>query len=276
MPQLRRTGDDSEGAESNERRGVKHRIFPVHYAPGKKLFHVIVQLSDSPGSYSLILDRIRARVNLIGTSTYTLSDGTAVFSGFAEGLSGSETGEEIRKLILESKGAIDAEVRGGKDGLLVDTFHTGFTVDGDDYVLLRSMGMSHMFDRVSRMLGSGGEALIYEEGRAMGQWNAENLAKRIGIGLVKAQIGVLSRILSAQGLGEIEGDLGPSDGAFTMTVQGCFECSGGGSPRTGCSFMRGYFAGAAEAIFGEKFKSEEPKCVFRGARQCQFRLSPSS
>ena len=255
-------------------RGVRHRIFPVHYRPKKKLFHVIVELSDAPGSYSLVLDALRPKLNLIGTSTYTLDDGTAVFSGFTEALSEDVTPDLIKKLVLGSKGAFDAVVKEGRDGLLIDTFHVGFNVDGDDHLLLRSRGLGQMFDKVSSMLGSGGDALLYEEGLAMGHWNAEHIIGRIGAAMVKAQVGALSRTLSAQGFGDVEGDIGPNDGEFIMTVRDCFECTGDGVKRKGCNFMRGYFVGSAQAIFGKKYGCEEPKCVLRGAKSCEFRLSP--
>ena len=258
-----------------ETRRVKHRLFPVHFAPGKRLFHVIVRLSDAPGSFSLILNRLRLKLNLIGTSTYSLSDGTAIFSGFAEALSPGETAEGIRKLALGSKGAIEAEVKEGRDGLLIDTFHIGFEVDGDDFVLMRSRGVGQMFDRVSGMLGSGGDALLYEEGLAMGKWNAETLIKKIGVRRAKAQAGALGKSLSAQGLGEIEGDVGPSGGTFNMKVNGCFECAGEGTRRKGCHFMRGYFSGSAEALYGKRFEVEEPRCVLRGAKYCEFQVSPA-
>jgi predicted hydrocarbon binding protein len=255
-------------------RGVRHRVFPVHYRPKEKLFHVIVKLSDAPGSYSIILDILRPKLNLVGTSTYTLDDGTAIFSGFAEALSKDTTSEEIKKMILGSKGALDAVVKEGKGGLLIDTFHVGFNVDGDDYLLLRSQGLDQMFDRVSSMLGSGGDALLFEQGLSMGHWNAENLIKRIGIDVVRAQVGALSRSLSAQGFGDVEGDVGPEDGDFVMTVGDCFECSGEESRRKACNFMRGYFVGSAQAIFGKKYRCEESKCVLKGAKSCEFKLSP--
>jgi predicted hydrocarbon binding protein len=268
------TAKSADAGRPSVARGVRHRVFPVHYGPKQKLFHVIVKLSDAPGSYSLILDTLRPKLNLIGTSTYTLNDGTAIFSGFAEALSKDLTSDEVKRLILGSRGAFDAVVKEGKEGLLIDTFHMGFNVDGDDYLLLRSAGLGQMFDRVSSILGSGGDALLYEEGLSMGHWNAENLIKKIGIDVVKAQVGALSRTLSAQGFGDIDGDVGPDDGAFVMTVKDCFECSDSESRRKGCNFMRGYFVGSAQDIFGKKYRCEESKCVLRGAKLCEFALSP--
>jgi predicted hydrocarbon binding protein len=252
----------------------KHRVFPVHYDPGKKLFHVVVKLSDAPGSYRSVLDLLSSRVNLIGTSTYTLSDGTAMFSGFAEALSPKETAERIKKLILGSKVAIEAEVHEGSQGLLIDTFHNGFVVDTEAYVLLRKGDLAHMFDRVSRILGSGGDTLLYEEGRAMSHWNVESLAKKFGIKRFREEGNVLYRFMSAQGWGEVNGKPGPEKGEFTMTVKDCFECSGEGAPRRECSFMRGYFAGSANAIYGREFEVRETKCGFKGEKFCEFRITP--
>ena len=252
----------------------KKKIFPVHFAPGKKLFHVVVTLSDAPGSYSSILDLVRTRVNLIGTSTYTRSDGTAVFSGFAEALSPKATGKELEKLIMSSKAAISATVYEGKDGILVDTFHTGFVVGDEEYILMRKEGLVHVFDRVSKMLGSGGDALLFEEGIAMGSRNAEKMINTVGAERVRAQVGILNRFLAAQGWGIIEAKEGPGAGGFTVRVVDCFECSPGGSSRRGCNFMRGYLAGGAKATFGRDYESSETKCVLKGADACEFRLTP--
>jgi predicted hydrocarbon binding protein len=254
-------------------KGEKHRIFPVHYDPGKKLFQVIVKLSDAPGSYSSVLDLIRTKVNLIGTTTYTLSDGTAIFSGFAEALSPQETAKGIRELILQSNAAIDADVREGTDGLLIDTFHTGFAVDTAEYMLLVREGLAHVFNHVSRLLGSGGEALLFDEGLTMGLWNAETLVKRFGSERTKNQSAALTNFMTAQGWGETEGKLGPKKGELVVAVADCFECSMKGSPRKGCNFMRGYFAGAAKAIFGHNYESTETKCCLKGAKTCEFLLT---
>jgi len=253
----------------------KKKIFPVHYAPGKKLFHVVVTLSDAPGSYSSILDLVRTKVNLIGTTTYTRSDGTAVFSGFSEALSPRLTGRELEKLIMSSKAAISAQVYEGKDGLLVDTFHTGFVVGDEEYILMRRDGLVHVFERVSNMLGSGGDSLLFEEGVAMGLRNAEMMSRAVGAEKVRAQTGVLNRFLAAQGWGVLHAKEGPGKGAFTVRVDDCFECSSGGSSRRGCNFMRGYLVGGAKATFGVDYDSKETKCVLKGADGCEFQLKPS-
>ena len=261
------------GGNHFEAKGGRHRLFPYYYAPGKKLFHVVVELSDAPGSFSSVLSLLRTKLNLIGTSTYSLSDGTAVFSGFAEAVSPGMTGQGIEKLVKGSRAAMEAVVREGRDGVLIDTYHTGLTVDGESFVLLRSRSLRHMFDRVSKMLGSGGDALLYEEGAAMGRSAVEAIQDRLEKRLARSQAGVLHRVMSAEGFGEITAEEGPAEGGFALSVRDCFECSKG-APRTGCNFMRGYFVGAAEAVFQRKFEGVETRCVLKGADRCEFRLAP--
>ncbi len=256
--------------------GTKKRIFPVHYAPGKALFHIIVKLSDAPGSYSSVLDLLRSKVNLIGTSTYTHSDGTAMFSGFAEGISPHTTAKGLEDLIMESKAAMSADVREGKEGLLVDTYHTGFVVGSDEYILMRREGLVRVFERVSKMLGTGGDTILYEEGKAMGMRNAEIMAETIGLERVRAQISVLNRFLAAQGWGVLEGEEDLGKGGYTVTVTDCFECSESTASLKRCSFMRGYLAGAAFASYGNDYSSEETSCRLRGAKSCVFRLTPQA
>jgi len=252
--------------------GAKKRIFPVHYAPGKKLFHIVVKLSDAPGSYSSILNLLGTKVNLIGTSTYSMKDGTAVFSGFSEALSPDLTAKELTSLIMASRAAISAEAFEGEDGVLVDTYHTGYLVGEDEHILMRRDGLIHMFDQVSYMLGSGGDVLLYEEGRALGVRNGETMVKSLGAERVRSQAIPLSRLLAAKGFGTLEYKPGPGKNAFTILVHDCFECAESRSHRKGCNFLRGYLAGDASASFGREYEAEETRCVLKKGSICEFHL----
>jgi predicted hydrocarbon binding protein len=253
---------------------TKRRVFPIYYAPGKKLFHIIVKLSDAPGSYSAILNLLGPKVNLVGTTTYSLSDGTAIFSGYSESLSAKESAQQIKKLIMSSKAAIDAQVVEGNDGLLIDTFHTGIDVGGDEFMLLRRHAVSLMFGHVARMLGSGGEALLYEEGYSLGKLNAESMVKVLGPERVRSNSVELSHFLTAQGYGSLSMEKGPTQGSFTLKLEDCFECSARASSRKGCDFMRGYFVGAIETSFEGKMEGKEVKCALKGASSCEFLVTP--
>ena len=254
---------------------IKKQIFPIYFAPGKKLFHIVVKLSDAPGSFSSILDLVSKKVNFIGTNTYSLGDGTAMFSGFSEALSPKLTAKDLRDLILESRAAVDAEVFEGKDGLLVDTFHSGLAVGGDSYVMLRREGLDHMFNEITRLLGSGGDTLLFEEGMAFGRKNAQLMVTYVGLDKVRAQAGTLNRFLVAQGWGVFEGVGNPQKEPIRVVVNDCFECATAKGPRRGCNFLRGYLAGAAGVAFEGDVASEETKCTLRGGKACEFVLKVS-
>ena len=255
---------------------TRRRIFPIHFAPGKKLFHVVVRLSDAPGSYSAILNLLGPKVNLIGTTTYSLSDGTAIFSGLSESLSPRETSSSLSRLIMSSKAAIEASVFEGHDGLLVDTFHTGVEVGGDEFMLVRRLGASLMFDHVAKLLGSGGETLLYEEGRSLSLLNAENMIKLVGIERVRTSSAELSHFLTAQGWGSLDvvGNLG--DGSLSIKLSDCFECSAKVTYRKGCNFMRGYFAGSMEASMGGNVEAKEVRCSMKGNSSCEFNVTTTA
>ena len=250
--------------------GGKVRLFMLQYAPGKKLFQMIVKLSDAPGSYRSILDLLSSRVNLVGTSTYSLEDGTAIFSGVSEALSKKETAEGLKALILSSKAAMDAEVREGRDGLLVDTFHSGPEIRGESYMLFSREGHRHMFTQIVRMLGSGGETLLFNEGEMLGRMSAQSLTTLLGPKRMREEVPYLAHFITARGWGKVEMDPGAAGPLTRITVSNCFECAGESTSRSGCSFFRGYFTGAGSVVDGSQVVVKETKCKFKGAPACEF------
>jgi predicted hydrocarbon binding protein len=265
------SGDDGANIER-----MKSRLFPLYYAPGKKLFQLVVRLSDDPGSFRSILDTLSPRVNLIGTMTYTLSDGTAMFSGFSRALSQKETAEALRTLILSSKSAKDAWVNEGREGLLLDTFHKGMEVGGEGYMLFRRRGQAQMFDSVVKMLGSGGEALLYEEGLTLGGDNAKVMANLLGAEKTERDWEYLSSFFAARGWAEVEMKRGTGDVFSKVKIGDCFECADGTSNRKGCNFFRGYLAGIGQVVFGTELRSIETRCRLKGADYCEFTLTKTS
>ncbi len=235
------------------------------------MFHIIVHMSDTPGSLSAILTDLGKRVNIIGLSSYALTDGTAMFTAFAEALNQKETPKTLKGAIDKLGASLEAEVAEGRKGLLVDTYHTGIQVGGDEYLLLRREGLSGVFDHIVRIFGTGGEVLLYEEGKALGHDNAEKLTKELGEMAVD-EAAYIDRALTAQGWGVVESSTTPGSKDFTIKVDDCFECSGKGSPRKGCDFLRGYYEGSVETARGFKPKVEETECRLRGDKGCAFRV----
>lgn len=254
-------------------KALHKRDFPTYFAKGKKLFHIIVHMSDAPGSLVAILDLLRQNVNLIGISTYTLNDGSAMLSAFAEALTPKETPAVLQQLLGQSKATLESEVREGHDGLLVDTFHTGLNVGGEDYFLARRDGVSEMFNHIVKIFGSGGEVLLFEEGKALGRENARKRVSELGVERVREEGSYLAKALAAQGWGNSETLKGRKTGEIVLEVTDCFECCGGPSGRKGCHFYRGFLEGSAEITSKVPVKSEEIQCTFKGAKACVFRLT---
>ena len=255
--------------------GGRRHEFPHYFSEGKKLFQVVAKIADEPGSLGAILNRLGNRVNLVGITSYQAGDNSAVISAFVEALSEDETAEKLQSLLASSSAVIDSMVKEGKEGILVDTYHTGLETDGEGVMLLRRQSMAQMFHRVFLLFGSGGEALLYEEGTAVGKANGDSMSKLIGADKMRANLDYLRYNLRAQGWGAVTVKEGEG-GTNTITIADCFECSDGRGRRSGCHFFRGYIVGNRTAIFGKGFDVEEVKCRLKGDRTCEFSVKLSS
>jgi len=253
---------------------MKKKEFSFYFSEGKKLFHIVAKITDEPGSLGKVLNLLGPRVNFIGTSTYTLQNKSALFSGYAESLKTDETAEKLKSLLVSSKAATEVEVLPGQDGILVDTYHSGFEAYGEDMMLFRRKAMASMLSQIYRLLGSGGETVLYEEGKAIGRSNMEDTVGTIGKERVRNNISYLRKRLRALGWGDV---VAPIEGDRTrLQIRDCFECSDSPGSRTGCHFFRGYIVGNRGAIDGKDPTSEEVKCVLRGDKVCEFVVTPAN
>lgn len=253
-------------------RPLRKREFPIHFAEGKRLLHVVVHMSDAPGSLSAILDVLGSRVNLVGLTSYTLSDGTAMLSAFAEALPPGEPVSVTAQALKKLDAALEVRVTEGTDGILVDDFHTGMQVGDDDYIMLSREGLSRVFDHIVRIFGTGGEVLLYEEGKALGQQNSQRMLGALGSERVESAASYLLRSLTAEGWGTVQSSK-PGVRPFKVTIEDCFECKGGSNVRKGCDLARGFYEGSVEATRGVPAKVEEVECTLRGGKACVFHVS---
>ena len=253
------------------------RIPTYFYSPRKKLFQIVVKLMDTPGSLGVVLDLLGGRVNLLGTMTYSLSDGTAILNAFAESISPSETPQKLNKLISTAHVALDHRVTESSEGLLVDTFHTGIESGrGIPAMLFFQDSISHMFDGLVKLLGSGGEVLLYNEGFFVGEARAASILSALGPGLARKKVSDLMYLFSAEGWGRatLVGDV--KSEKLIVRLEDCFECSSGEEVKKGCNFMRGYLGGWGKVLLGKDVKSVETRCRLNGDDLCEFVLNAPS
>jgi predicted hydrocarbon binding protein len=254
---------------------MKKREFPYYHGRGKKLFQIVVKLHDSPGSLSSLLDLLSPKVNFVGISTYTMNDGTAIVSAFAEGLSEAESAKSLSETLGRSRTILDSDVREGSGDILVDTFHTGPRVEGKDFLLISRDSLCSVFNQLTRLMGSGGEALLYTEGKSMGVHSAQEMLNLLGPKEMSEKATYLRKVLSAHGFGNLQAGEATGEGIFQVKVTECFECAVNDGSRKGCNFMRGYLEGSMSLTYGTPLTSTETKCVFEGDDCCEFLLAPS-
>lgn len=154
--------------------------------------------------------------------------------------------------------------------MLVDTFHTGLETGGEYLMLMRRRALTRMLDVVSKLLGSGGEVVLFQEGMAIGRANGEAFVRSLGAEKVRENIGYLSNNLAAQGWGRVVAEASPDRETLRILIRDCFECSSNEGARTGCNFFRGYIVGNRSVTFRKEFAAEETKCRLRGDDACEF------
>ncbi|QQG49322.1 MAG: hypothetical protein HY247_03150 [archaeon] len=249
-------------------------VFPYHYEPKKRLVHIVVRISNEPGSLGAILDLLAHKVDLVGTSTYLTPEGSAVFSGFAAVLDKGESVEKLREMLMSSSRAIDAYVAEGSEGMLVDSFHTGIRIADQAYMRFRREGLSKVFDRVVELFGTGGDTLIHSEGVTLGKDNAKGIIKLVGADMAVKKTEDLRLVLRAMGWGHITVPELDEDVRGVVQVADCFECCSGSKVRGGCHFFRGYLEGYASTLYGLDLTSEETRCTLRDEQVCEFVIKP--
>lgn len=258
-------------------KATTRRVPTYFYSPKKKLFQIVVSLMDTPGSLGAVLNLLGGRVNLLGTTSYSLDDGTAVMSAFAETISPSETPEKLSKLISTAHVALEHKVTESSEGFLVDTFHTGIeNGKGMPEMLFSRDSISHMFDGLVKLFGSGGDVLLYNEGLFVGEANASRTMNVLGPRLATKKTDDLMYLFSAQGWGQatLIGDA--KSGKPTVKLEDCFECSSGEGVKKGCHFMRGYLDGWGKILLERDVKSAETNCRLSGDDACEFVLETPS
>ena len=248
---------------------------PYYFAPGKKLFQIVVNARGERGALGSIIGLLESSLSLVGTTSYALPDGTSVMSAMAEAQSDSETPDTVRSSIMANGAALDVEVLEGREGILVDRFHTGLATGAGYVMMIRRQSLTKMLDRINRLLGSGGEVVLFEEGIAVGKANGEALAKSLGLEKLRRNVDYLRGNLTAQGWGQVSVDTGPDGDTRRIVIDDCFECSSNDGGRAGCHFFRGYILGNTAATFGRAFNVEETECRLKGGHRCIFVVKPS-
>jgi len=264
-----------QGSEGSKGSIQRHRKveYPLYYSPGRNLVHVVVKLRDTPGGLARVLEALGGLVDLIGTTSYRLKDGHAIFSGFAELVSEGETARSVKEAVAAVDGVAACDAWESRQGLLVDRFHTGIqSGNGESYILLPAAALAQTFAKVVQTLGSGGETILYLEGVNLAATRFETYRRMLGPEPV-TRVEEASHIYEALGYGSSSITLEHSGRVVRLIQKDCFECSGPVKGMTSCAFMRGLAAGSFGAVLRKEMKSDEVRCRLRGDESCEFVLT---
>lgn len=251
---------------------TKKRVLAYHYSPNGRTFHVAARIRDEPGALSKVLEKLRERLDFITDLAFAAKEG-AVFSGFAKPTSDSVTVDSIKASLKSLPVVIESEVSESREGLLVDTLHSGIEVGEDrPFALFPVVALSRTFGEIAALMGSGGETILFNEGMALGRVNTDAFASMLGPETMKKLLPYIAKIYNALGWGDATVGERREDGSFLISIEDCFECSSKGRARQGCSFVRGHLSSSFSAIHGGRYLAEETKCRFRGEKHCEFVL----
>jgi len=255
---------------------VERRAFFYYYEPKAETFQIIVRIRDVPGALSNVLERLRDRVNLISSFSYSLDDGTAIWSGFGRALSPSETTEKLKRYLIGSSFVKDSRIEASTKGLLIDSFHTGLKdMIGVPRIVLSTSALRRMFDDIVKVLGSGGSTMLFEEGQSMGRNNGSFVKKLVGPDIARQKARDLLGIYGAMGWGLPTMYEWNPGRRLRLSIDSCFECDGALRNRTTCDFQRGHLVGLLSTFYDVALECNETKCRARGDPGCEFELHPS-
>jgi len=247
--------------------------FPFYYSPGKKLVHIVAKIRDEPGALANLLKGLAPMVNLLGSQSYAIGKGKAIFSGFAETLFHTDSADSIRATLDELPDVLDYQVWEGNDGLLVDWFHTGIeSGNGEQYIMFPTKAIAQTYEQVMEALGpTGGDALLFLEGKKFAETRFAMYREMLGPN-PSSRVEEASKIFEALGYGLSTIKVEDAGKTVRLIKEDCFECSLQTHRGRTCSFTRGLAVGSFGALTGKELIATEIQCRLKGAKACEFVL----
>ncbi|MEM0288248.1 MAG: V4R domain-containing protein [Nitrososphaerota archaeon] len=251
---------------------VKH-VEVFRYMPDRKLVQIILNLKNEPGALAEATVSISSwGLNILYCSAYAANE-----HGFADIIAEQRKDCDIISVQqkLESLHSVNkANIKQADQGLIVDSdSYPVMLSSGQSAVILRKELIASMLKSTRDAFGSGGEVIVYQQGKASGKNEALWLIKVLGEERLINNVQYLLRIFGAFGWGKAElvsFNMQPFKGIIRFYDS--FECSVQ-SDRPYSQFIRGFISGLAETIFGIKAKCSENKCRAAGDSYCEFEIS---
>ncbi len=189
-------------------------------------------------------------------------------------------GYDVSNLVKKLKASpfvLDVVGKEGYEGAIVDTLTFPINFTGQRAVLLQTKPLIEMFDAVQSVFGSGGSAIMYQQGKNYGKALAGEFAKTLTKPYMVRNVEYGLGLLQAMGWGiptvmKKSGDLGE----VTVRLQECFECEGRGKGTPVGFFTGGFMAGIFSYLSDTDVNAVEVACLSAGQGYCEFVLTRAS
>ena len=248
------------------------------YDPARKHFHVVLELENVPGALKGVLEVVHnLGLNVLGS--YSSVDSAAmvgVWSGFVE--DSTHTAEEIKARLAASPLVHEAMVVESTQGFLVDGLHFPVTFNsGGRAVLMGAKPLAGMLATVNEQFGSGGNVILYEQGKSYGAETGSEYLLKLGGDFIAANLPEVLKLYQALGwfrVTKVKAD--PKAGKIVLHAEENFECHGKESRGPRSHFVRGHLEGMATTWLGRPMECRETLCIAKGDKYCEFVASPRS
>jgi len=240
----------------------------------KRTFFVALKVRDSPHGLAGLAALIAGTNLKVISGQLSAAEGGSILSFFAETEKTGVLVQELTDRLSKLEGVTQVAVEEDTDGFAVDTTGSRFEGSlGERSIPFRQKSLLSMFTMMRRQFGSGGEVILFEEGRKMGGDTGKVLRSALGPDFVSKHMDRVLSVWSAAGWGVLRLDsYDPVAPSVTLAIKDSFECTGLKSDRPTSQLFRGHLEGAVSALLGSRLKCQETACVATGAEECLFVL----
>ena len=246
------------------------------FDPTRKYFHIVIELENVPGALRNVLEAMHGMsLNILGSfSSVDSAAMVGVWSGFVE--DSTHTATDIKQKLEASAFVHDVMVKESSKGFLVDGVHFPVAYNtGTRAVMMGARALANMLRAVNEKFGSGGNVILYEEGRSYGKEVGSDYLLKLGGDFVGPNIAEVLKLYQALGWFRVaKVHTEPDAGTFTLQAEENFECSGVESRVPHSHFVRGHLEGSVTVWLGKPMECKETLCVAKGDKYCEFVISP--
>mgnify|MGYP003876395261 FL=1 len=250
---------------------------------GRRLYGFRVEGFSKPGIIAAIASLIADKGLDI---TYFSTTGTVRRGEWGGGIffidfTGSDVGpedlaEELRSLEFVERVEV---IKPRFDGFIVDEVSFPIMLGPHRAIILSEPALRGFLIDFREHLGSGGEAMLYHIGRAVGAERARyvnELAERIGVSKLEDKIIIGALLFKSLGYGIPEIlEFREHPPYLRVRVYHCIECElGGEADHPFSHYIRGILAGYASEILKQDLLAVETRCLALGDPYCEFELKP--